>query len=67
MNTLFALEFILLIAGLGASAGDSDLVQLAEQLGATTLVSYAKAAGLGSALTGNGKNLFSRFLNLKYM
>ena len=57
MNTAIAFQFILFITALSASAGDSNLVQLAEQLGASTLVSYAKAAGLGGALTRNGKNL----------
>ena len=37
------------------NADDKNIVQLAEELGATTLVSFVKDAGLAEALTGTGK------------
>ena len=58
MSTVFHFVFILFVVGTAALARDSNLVQIAEQLGATTLVNYIKAAGLESALTDNGKDLF---------
>ena len=48
------LLFVCLCVGL-AYAQQSNIVQLAESLGATTLVNLVKAAGLDSVLSGNGK------------
>ena len=48
------LLFVCFCFGL-AYAQQSNIVQLAESLGATTLVNLVKAAGLDSVLSGNGK------------
>ena len=48
------LLFVCFCVGL-AYAQQSNIVQLAESLGATTLVNLVKAAGLDSVLSGNGK------------
>jgi hypothetical protein len=42
-------------------AESKDIVKLAEELGATTLVSYLKVAGLEDALKGTGKSTFDNF------
>ena len=44
--------FIALIAG--AWAADKNIVQLATELGATTLVQFLQDAGLDTALAGQG-------------
>ncbi|XP_053377483.1 periostin-like [Mercenaria mercenaria] len=49
----FALVIFVLYAA-DCLAQSKNIVELAEELGATTLVSYVKAAGLESALKGNG-------------
>lgn len=45
-------------------AQNKNIIKLAEELGATTLVGYVREAGLEGTLNGNGKNCFVVFLFL---
>lgn len=48
-------HLLVLCVVLVCEAANKNIVQLAEELGATTLIQYVKQAGLEGALSGQGK------------